>query len=312
VIEVRNLTYRYGKSIAPALSDVSFVVQPGAMCVFLAPNGGGKTTLFKILSTAFPLQEGAILYDGKDFSENYSIIRKSIGVVFQNPSVDKRLTVRENLHCQAYLYGGTPKRMRGDIERVVGLFGLEPHLGHTLETLSGGFQRRVEIAKCVLHTPPVLLLDEPSTGLDIVSRKELWEYLALLRERDGTTILATTHLTDEAEQSGQVIILNGGRLVVSGNPVELKNQIGGEILSIGTRDAASLLSLLSDKWNIRGTHINGRVRLELSGNELIVPQLLSDYRNLVDTITISRPSLADVFFRYTGSRFDETRNGGEV
>lgn len=311
MLEVRNLTYRYGGSLTPALEGVSFDIFEGEICGFLAPNGGGKTTLFKILSTMLPFREGSISFNGVEYRQHYANVRSSIGVVFQNPSVDKKLTVRENLHCQAYLYGSTPAKERTHMNKLIHLFRLETYLDQKIENLSGGYRRRVELAKCMLHAPKLLLLDEPSTGLDIVSRRDMWQYLKRLREERTVTILLTTHLIEEAEQCDRVIILNKGRLVTSGRPNSLINQIGGEILFLKTTNTPELLALLERKWNIRGIPVDGMVRVELTHqNKQIIHALLSEGMDLVDSATISKPSLADVFFRHTGNQF--TEHSGDV
>jgi len=307
MIEVQNLTYRYAGSTKPALLNVSFKVGDGEICGFLAPNGGGKTTLFQILATMLPVQDGKLCYNGEDYRNNFSVIRNTIGVVFQSPSVDKKLTVRENLNSQVYLYGSTPGKLSKIIDETVQLFGLQKFINHKLETLSGGYQRRVELAKCMLHNPEIILLDEPSTGLDIVSRRELWKYLTTLRDKKNVTSLVTTHLIEEAEQCDRVIILDEGRLVVAGTPSILKDEIGGEILSLKTHDVSSLMSLLKEKWNVEGTPVDGIVRVEIQENKQIVNTLLTEYLDLIDSATLSKPSLADVFFKHTGNQFDDDR-----
>ncbi len=310
MIEVENITYRYPVSKTPALRNISFKVNDGEICGFLAPNGGGKTTLFKILSTCLPVQEGTLSYNYNDFRMNISAIRKAIGVVFQSPSVDKKLTVLENLICQAKLYGFNLRDLGEKIDDIVQMFGLHNYLHQKLETLSGGYQRRVELAKSMLHDPAILILDEPGTGLDIGSRQELWHYLKTLRDEKNVTTLVTTHLVEEAEQSNKVVILNEGRLVVSGSPSKLKDEIGGEILSVKSTQIDRLMSLLRDKWNLEGKPVNGIVRVEVGGNKHIINALLTDYLDLIDSATVSKPSLEDVFFKHTGNRFNNVTKGG--
>lgn len=310
MIKVENLTYRYTENAAPALLNVSFNVNGGEICGFLAPNGGGKTTLFKILATLLPVKEGRLLYNDEDYRNNFAAIRRTIGVVFQRPSIDKQLTVLENLHCQAYLYGNTPGKLKKKIEDALSLFGLTNYADRKLDTLSGGYQRRVEIAKCTLHNPDILLLDEPGAGLDIGSRRELWNYLKILRDEKNVATLVTTHLVEEAEQCDRVIILHEGRLVVSGTPSMLKNEIGGDILSLKTRQVRSLIDLLREKWNLEGLHVDGIVRVEIRENKQIINSLLTDHLDLIDSVTLSKPSLADVFFKHTGNQFNDETEGG--
>ncbi len=310
MIKVQNLTYRYAERQTPALMNVSFNVNGGEICGFLAPNGGGKTTLFKILATLLPLQEGKLSYNNEDWRNNFAAIRRTIGVVFQSPSVDKKLTVLENINCQAYLYGSTPGKLKNKIDDIINMFGLNNYRDRKLETLSGGYQRRVELAKSMLHDPDILFLDEPGAGLDIGSRRELWQYLKTLRDENNVTTLVTTHLVEEAEQCDRVIILNEGRLVVSGTPVVLKDEIGGEILSLKTRHVDFLINLLREKWNLEGLPVDGIVRVEIRDNRRIINSLLTDHLELIDSITLSKPSLADVFFKHTGNRFDNEKEEG--
>jgi len=310
MIKVQNLTYRYAERQTPALMNVSFNVNGGEICGFLAPNGGGKTTLFKILATLLPLQEGKLSYNNEDWRNNFAAIRRTIGVVFQSPSVDKKLTVLENINCQAYLYGSTPGKLKNKIDDIINMFGLNNYRDRKLETLSGGYQRRVELAKSMLHDPDILFLDEPGAGLDIGSRRELWQYLKTLRDENNVTTLVTTHLVEEAEQCDRVIILNEGRLVVSGTPVVLKDEIGGEILSLKTRHVDFLINLLREKWNLEGLPVDGIVRVEIRDNRRIINSLLTDHLELIDSVTLSKPSLADVFFKHTGNRFDNEKEEG--
>jgi ABC-2 type transport system ATP-binding protein len=304
MIDVQNITFSYDKgSTQPALSNVSFSIPKGTVCAFLAPNGGGKSTLFKILSTIIPIQTGSVLFAGTDIRNNLSVIRKSIGVVFQYPGLDKRLTVLENLRIHANLYGLPKSRFVTQLQLAVNMFGFPELLHKTIETLSGGYRRRVELAKTVLHDPSILLLDEPSTGLDIVSRKDLWNYLFSLRDNRGVTILLTTHMIEEAERADMVIIMNKGRVIRSGSPEQLKNEIGGEIVSIKTANPLEFIRSIKEKWNIDGVQLNGIVRFEIPQDPQLMNTILSEYMGVIDSATVHKPTLADVFFKYTGSQF---------
>jgi ABC-2 type transport system ATP-binding protein len=271
------------------------------MCAFLAPNGGGKTTLFKILSTMLPVQGGTVRYHATDYRHEYRTIRNRIGVVFQSPSIDKKLTVRENLDCQAFLYGTNPREIKDHIDHLVRLFGIGTSQNILVGKLSGGFQRRVELAKCMLHRPSILLLDEPSTGLDIVSRKELWDYLKKIREQEQVSVLVTTHLAEEGEMCDRVIIMNEGQIIADGIPDTLKNRVGGDVLSVHSPAPGELQHILKQEWNLEAVLIDGTVRVELRERDRVLQSLLQNHAGLILSITLSKPSLADVFFKFTGN-----------
>ncbi len=305
MIAVENVTYTYPKSTESALREVSFSVRQGSICAFLAPNGGGKTTLFKLLATMLPPQQGSILIGGETVSTQVKTFRKNLGVVFQSPGLDDQLTVEENLKLHARLYGMPPAEIRAGIGSSAELFGLTGYLNKRVEVLSGGYKRRVELAKSVLHKPALLLLDEPSTGLDIVSRKDLWNYLYALRDNRSTTVLVTTHLIDEAERADQVVILDRGKLVRSGSPAELLGEIPGEIMSVRTTAPTEFIGDLRTKWNIEGVYVDGIVRFEIPADRGLLQTIISEYFDKTESTTVSKPTLADVFYRLTGSAFDE-------
>jgi ABC-2 type transport system ATP-binding protein len=312
MIDVQNLTFAYAGSGSPALHDVSFRITEGEMCAFLAPNGGGKTTLFKILSTMLPVQGGTVRYHATDYRNEYRAIRNRIGVVFQSPSVDKKLTVRENLDCQAFLYGLSPREIKDHIDHLVRLFGIGTSQNVLVGKLSGGFQRRVELAKCMLHKPSILLLDEPSTGLDIVSRKELWDYLKRIREQEKVSVLVTTHLAEEGELCDRVIIMNEGEIIADGYPDTLKNRVGGDVLSVHSSSPGELQQIMKKEWNLEAVLIDGVVRVELRDRERVLQSLLQNHVGLIRSITLSKPSLADVFFKFTGNPLFENQPDEKV
>jgi ABC-2 type transport system ATP-binding protein len=306
IIDVRQLSYSYGKGIAhPALSDVSFSVSEASICAFLAPNGGGKTTLFKILSTLFPIQNGSIRIKGNELSNNLQVIRNSIGVVFQSPGLDKRLTVLENLRLQAKLYNIPKSEIPGRIGSTMRQFGITELHPNMVETLSGGYRRRVEIAKAVLHNPPILLLDEPSSGLDIVARKDLWNYLFSLRDEKRVTVLVTTHMVEEAERADTVIIMDKGKIVRMGSPDNLKKEIGGDIVSVKTGNPHQFIKTIKEKWNIDAVQLDGIIRFEIPADPGLMNTILAEFFDVIESATLSKPTLADVFFRYTGNQFSD-------
>jgi ABC-2 type transport system ATP-binding protein len=233
IVQVDGLVHDFAGR--PALRGIDFSVRAGEIFALLGPNGGGKTTLFRILSTLLRPTGGRARVLGHDVERDPHAIRESIGVVFQSPAVDRKLTVRENLVTQGHLYGLAGASLRKAIDGMLRTVGLGERADDRVETLSGGLVRRAEIAKGLLHHPPLLLLDEPSTGLDPAARSDLWDHLSQLRSRDGVTVLLTTHLMEEAERCDRLAILSDGSLVATGTPQELKSEIGGDVIVIATR-----------------------------------------------------------------------------
>ena len=238
IVSVENITHRYGPRVA--LSAVSFAVKPGEIFGLLGPNGGGKSTLFRILSTLMAPTEGRAEICKHDVDGDPGAVRRSIGVVFQTQSLDKKLTVEENLRGQGHLHGMSGSRLRERMDKVLTRLGLAARRGDLVEVLSGGLRQRVEIAKGLLHQPQVLLMDEASTGLDPGARRELWQYILELRNQEGVTILLTSHILDEADRCDRLALLHEGRLVAEGSPDELKRRIGGDVVVLETADPAGL------------------------------------------------------------------------
>ncbi|MBI4397067.1 MAG: ATP-binding cassette domain-containing protein [Elusimicrobia bacterium] len=285
-----------------ALQDLRFSVKVGELFGILGPNGGGKTTLFRILSTALSPSQGRALLFGIDVAENPREVRRRIGVVFQNPSLDKKLTLRENLLHQGHLYGLSGKDLTQRIRSLLQRLGIESRAEDRVEHLSGGLQRRGEIAKGLLHGPELLLMDEPSTGLDPGARLDLWRYLQELK-KENVTILVTTHLMEEAEHCDRLAILHRGTCVALGEPVKLKEQIGGDVILAQTREPEKLCSLIEEKFHTKPTVVDGTLRLERRQGHEFVPQLVEAFPGLIDAITVGKPTLEDVFIHQTGHRF---------
>src|SRR5882757_3057142 len=249
VISVDNLVHRYENRTA--LNGVSFDVRPAELFGLLGPNGSGKTTLFRILSTLMIPSAGRATIMGCDAVKEPARLRRQIGVVFQAQSIDLKLTAYENLWHQGHLYGlrGTPLNNR--IQEVLSRVGLADRAKELVETFSGGMQRRIELAKGLLHHPGVLLLDEPTTGLDPGARRDLWQYLQMLRDEEHVSVLVTTHLMEEAERCDRLAIMNEGHLVALGTPTELKSEIGGDVVLLdAARDAASLASRIEASYGV--------------------------------------------------------------
>ena len=300
-IVIEDLEFRYDERAV--LQGISFAVDAGDIFGILGPNGGGKTTLFKILSTLTAPQSGCVSILGSPLSGSGSAIRDLLGVVFQNPSVDGKLTVLENLRYHGMLYGMRGAALRTKIEASLERLGLTDRARDMVETLSGGLRRRVELAKGLLTEPKVLILDEPSTGLDPGARIDLWRYLRSLQENDGTTILLTTHLMDEAEQCDHLAILDRGHIVSVGTPDELRSKIGGDVVTIRSRNPEALSERITQRFGERAVRFGDTLRLEKPDGHLFVRQLVEAFPSEIIGVSTAKPTLEDVFVHETGHRF---------
>jgi ABC-2 type transport system ATP-binding protein len=301
VIAVRDVVHSYdGRT---ALNGVSFDVKPAELFGLLGPNGSGKTTLFRILSTLMVPVGGRAFILGHDAAKDPSQLRREIGVVFQSQSIDVKLTAAENLWHQGHLYGLRGAALNRRVKEILGRVGLADRAKDKAETFSGGMQRRLELAKGLLHGPRVLLLDEPTTGLDPGARRDLWQYLQILRDEERVSVLVTTHLMEEAERCDRLAILNEGKLVALGTPAELKNEIGGDVIVLEARDAASLGGKIRERFGIEVQVVDQQVRIERRNGHRFVTDLVEGFPGEINAVSIAKPSLEDVFIRRTGHRF---------
>ena len=300
-IEVKDVAHDYGAR--RALDGLSFQVEAGEVFGLLGPNGGGKTTLFRILSTLMAPTAGHARVLGLDTVESPAAVRRKIGVVFQSPSLDRKLTVAENLLYQGALYAMPPRVARERAAAMLQRVGLTDRAGERVEKLSGGLRRRVELAKGLLHAPEVLLLDEPSTGLDPGGRRDLWTYLREIRDKDGVTSLLTTHLMEEAEHCDRLAILDRGRLVALGTPAALRAEIGGDVLTLTTAEPESLRDGLQERFGLEAAVVDGKVRLEHAEGHVLIPQLVEAFSRRIEAVAVGKPTLEDVFVKKTGHRF---------
>jgi ABC-2 type transport system ATP-binding protein len=303
IVRVEKLSYRYGDR--QALNDVSFSVGRGEIFGLLGPNGGGKSTTFRILSTFLKPAGGSVWMFDLDAAQRANEIRKKIGVVFQSGSLDRKLRVCENLMHQGHLYGMSGKVLDQKIDSLLSQFGLSDRAGESVEKLSGGMRRRVEIAKGILHTPELLILDEPSTGLDPAVRLELWKTLERLRDNENVTVCLTTHFMEEADRCDRLAILDRGRIVRIGTPEEMKREVGGEVLDIRSRAPEALIESLQREFGVTAQSLNGSLRIEKENAHRLVPQLVEKFGNQIESVTLGRPTLEDVFIHHTGRRMEE-------
>ena len=302
VISVQNLVHKYENRTA--LNGVSFDVGAAELFGLLGPNGSGKTTLFRILSTLMIPTGGRAVILGYDAAQEPSKLRQQIGVVFQAQSIDPKLTAYENLWHQGHLYGLSGRALKRRVEEILTRVGLADRAKERVETFSGGMQRRIELAKGLLHHPGVLLLDEPTTGLDPGARRDLWQYLQILRDEEHVSVLVTTHLMEEAERCDRLAIMNEGNLVALGTPAELKNEIGGDVILLdATHDAGALAKEIRSRFHVETTVLGNQVRIEREGGHHFVPELVEAFPGEIQAISVSKPALEDVFIHRTGHKF---------
>lgn len=297
-------TYRSGRQPRQVLSDFTLSVEPGQIFGLLGPNGGGKTTLFKILSTSLLPTEGTASIFGADIRKNPAEVRRKIGVVFQNPSLDKKLTLLENMIAHGHLYGISGADLQACAEAMMGKLSLTDRANDFVEHLSGGLQRRGEIAKGLIHKPALLLMDEPSTGLDPGARRELWDLLFQLK-KEGVTIMVTTHLMEEGDKCDRLGILNKGHLVATGTPDELKRRIGGDIVIIQSNRPAELAEKIRAQFGGAPSVIDQTVRLEMQEGHKFIPKLVEAFPGMVNAVSVGKPTLEDVFVHETGRAYGE-------
>ena len=296
------------KQRTQALNDVSFEVAQGEIFGILGPNGGGKTTLFRVLSTLLAPTQGDVSVFGHSIRTRPHDVRRHLGVVFQAPSLDGKLSARENLMHQGHLYGLRGEVLAQRIAQSLDQVRLSEKQDLHVEQFSGGMRRRVELAKALLHDPPLLLLDEPSTGLDVAGRRDLWQHLLELRKQRGVTVALTTHLMEEADQCDRLAVINHGKLVAIDTPSNLKARIGGDVITIEplANRSVELAQRIADRfgpWD-EGTEpaaLNGRVFLEKSNGPAFVASLATAFPDEINSITVGQPSLEDVFMQLTGA-----------
>jgi len=302
VIQVENLTHRYGSRVA--LAGISFAARKGEIFGLLGPNGGGKSTLFRILSTMMVPTEGRAALAGHDVVREPAEVRRHVGVVFQSQSLDKALTVEENLRSQGHLHGLSGAPLRKRMEQAMEQLGLTDRRRDLVESLSGGLRRRVEIAKALLHRPQVLLMDEASTGLDPAARRDLSRHVETLRDEEGVTILLTTHILEEADRCDRLVLLHHGKIVAEGTPGELRSTIGGDVVVLDTCDTESLTNAIMQKFGVQPSVVDGQVRVEIQNGHRFITEVVEAFPGAINSVGLHKPTLEDVFVRETGASIE--------
>jgi ABC-2 type transport system ATP-binding protein len=299
VIRVENLFHRYGDRVA--LANVSFEARPGEIFGLLGPNGGGKSTLFRILSTMMVPTEGRAVIAGHDVTRDPAAVRRSVGVVFQTQSLDKALTVEENLRGQGHLHGLSGAVLRDRMEAAMERLGLHDRRKDLVETLSGGLRRRVEIAKALLHKPKVLLMDEASTGLDPAARRDVSRHVEALRDREGVTVCLTTHILEEADRCDRLVLLHQGKIVAQGTPKDLRSRIGGDVVVLESSNINELATGIQQRFSVIPTVVDGHVRVEIGNGHRFIAEVVEAFPGSIDSVGLHKPTLEDVFVRETGA-----------
>lgn len=300
MIVVDNISHRYGSRIA--LSNVSFEVKAGEIFGLLGPNGGGKSTLFRILSTMMVPTEGRASVAGCDVVRQSAEVRRRVGVVFQTQSLDKALTVAENLRSQGHLHGLSGAVLRQRMDKVMGRLGILDRRDEVVESLSGGLKRRVEIAKALLHRPQVLIMDEASSGLDPGARRELSQYVHELRDTEGVTIVLTTHILDEADRCDRLVLLHQGKIVADGSPSDLRSRIGGgHVVVLETADPAAMAAKIEAQFGVRPSIMDGEVRIEIDNGHRFITEVVEAFPGAIESVALHKPTLEDVFVHETGA-----------
>jgi ABC-2 type transport system ATP-binding protein len=298
-LSAQGLSHRYGQHAA--LSDFSFHLQPGELLGFVGPNGAGKTTLFRILCGLITPLAGTLALDGQPVSARDATLRRQLGVVFQEPSLDARLTVAENLRMTAVMHRLSRPDADERIHRLLTLVKLTDRASARVETLSGGMRRRVELVRALLPRPRILLLDEPTTGVDMAGVRDFWAFVDQVRAQEGTGVLLTTHRADEAESCTRVVLMHGGRAVATDTPDALMAQAGGDILTLECAQPQDVAQSISALVGAPARVDRDRVSVEVAAAHTWVPRVMEALAGQrVHSVMVRRPGMAEVFARLTG------------
>jgi len=299
VIEVAALTKRYGE--VEAVRGIDLAVRAGETFGFLGPNGAGKTTTIKILCTLANATSGTATVAGFDTAKQRDAVRRNIGLVFQDTTLDGYLTAEQNLRFHAELYGVPKDAVPPRLRQVLDMVGLWDRKDSLVSTFSGGMQRRLEIARGLLHAPHVLFLDEPTVGLDPQTRSSIWTYINELKGREDITIFLTTHYMDEAEHCDRIAIIDHGQIVAIDTPEALKASVGKDRVQIQTDDNQAAIAALAGAFGIEAAISEGAVTFSVAAGEQFVPRLFAELGQPIRSVSVARPSLDDVFMSYTGT-----------
>lgn len=293
-----------------AVDGISLEVEQGSIFGFLGPNGAGKTTTINILCTLLKPTEGRAFVAGYDCMKDPASVRRSIGLVFQDTTLDKDLTAYENLVFHAYLYSVRKQEIKERVVDALGFVGLYERRDEVVRNYSGGMKRRLEVARGLIHRPEVLFLDEPTLGLDPQSRANLWEFITLLPEKHGVTVFMTTHYMDEAEVCDRIAIIDAGRIIAEGSPRELKKTVGGDVIHLRTTDNDLAVWKLRENLSLEAIDKDGSLYITARGGDKLIPGIIRTLEDIVVTVSLERPSINDVFLKLTGKDIRDTGASG--
>jgi ABC-2 type transport system ATP-binding protein len=310
IIEVEHLVKKFGDLVA--VDDINFEVEEGEIFGFLGPNGAGKTTTINILCTLMKPTSGRASLNGFDVVRQQNDVRRSLGLVFQDPSLDIKLSALQNLEFHAGVYNIPRSLSRERIEKVLKMVDLWDRRKGVVQHFSGGMRRRLEIARGLLHYPKVLFLDEPTLGLDPQTRFHIWEYILELRKRENITIFLTTHYMDEATVAERIAIIDYGKIIALDTPDALKRMVGGDIVTLKTENAEAAVAEIRQKYNIEAQQDSEGVFFEVQNGEEFIPILINNFKSGLYSISVRRPTLDDVFMKLTGHEIREEAGGDAV
>ena len=306
-VEVSGLVKTYDE--VTAVAGIDLQVATGGVFGFLGPNGAGKSTTIKMLCTLVEPTAGSATVAGFDVVRQRDDVRRNIGLVFQDPTLDNYLSAQQNLRFHAELYGVPKSALMPRMEQVMSMVGLWERRTALVRTFSGGMKRRLEIARGLLHSPRVLFLDEPTVGLDPQTRASIWSYINELKQQEDITIFMTTHYMDEAEYCDRIAIMDNGRIIVEDTPQALKASVGEDRVQISTPDDDAAITALRDRFAIDATMVENHVSFAVPGGEQFVPRLFAELGVPIRSVSVAKPSLDDVFMSYTGTTIRDAESG---
>ena len=308
IVKVEHLVKRYG-DIA-AVDNISFEVEEGTIFGFLGPNGAGKTTTINVLCTLLSATSGIASINGHDCMKDSSEVRKSIGIVFQDTTLDKELTAYENLAFHAYLYKVKKSEISSRVNDALQFVELYERKDDLVKKFSGGMKRRLEVARGLIHRPRVLFLDEPTLGLDPQSRARLWEFITEMPKKHNVTIFMTTHYMEEAEVCDRIAIIDNGKIIAEGSPEELKKTVGGDVISLKTTDNKRAKEEIKKLFNIDAEEKEGELYLTTGKGDACIPELIRGLADMVISVKLQRPTINDVFLKLTGKAIRDEEISG--
>lgn len=304
IIKVEDLVKRYNGT--EAVRGVSFEVAEAETFGFLGPNGAGKTTTINVLCTLLNIDSGTAVVNGYDCRKEPGKVRASIGLVFQEVTLDNDLTAFENLMFHCYMYDMEKRVARQRIDEIIHVVGLSGRMDDLVRTFSGGMKRRLEIARGLLHRPKVLFLDEPTLGLDPQTRIHVWEFIKRLKKSEGNTVFMTTHYMDEAEACDRISIIDNGRIIACAPPSDLKASIKGDTIYLKTTDDSKAAGEIADRFSVAARRLDaGGLALTVEAGDKFIPRLFEGLGSSIVSVNLKRPSLEDVFINLTGREIRE-------